>query len=99
MHQRRGMNDLDDSAQPHRAASLVIEKLGRKKKQRGADPLAAAVPQILADFRDRLHAGDGILPEFALKRRKILVQQVEYFFSVNDRRRAQSSVLNLCPLC
>jgi hypothetical protein len=66
-----------------------MEQFGRKEKKRGTNSLAAAVSQILADFRDGLHAGNSILAEFALESRKILVQQVEYFFSVDDRRRAQ----------
>src|SRR5208283_297618 len=62
---------------------------GRKKKQSRTDPLAPAVPQIFANLGDRLYARDGILPELALQRRKILVQQVEDFLPVNERRCAQ----------
>jgi hypothetical protein len=42
-------------------------------------------PQILPDLGNRLNARDGILPELALQRREVLVQQVEDFFSVNER--------------
>src|SRR5229473_5544333 len=84
------MNDLHNRAQPHRAASLVIEKLGRKKKQRRTNALASTVAQVLADLCDRLHARNGILSELALERRKLVVQQVENFLPVNSGRCAQS---------
>ena len=54
--------------------------------------------QVLANLRDRLYPRDSILPKLALERRKILMQQIEDFFPVNDRRRAQPSVLP-CALC
>src|SRR5712692_6305623 len=84
------MNDLHNRAQPHRAASLVIEKLGRKKKQRRTNALASTVAQVLADLCDRLHARNGILSEFALERRKLVVQQVDNFLPVHSRRCPQS---------
>ena len=43
VHQRRGVNDLDHRAKPHRAAALVVEQFRRKQKQRRTNPLAAAV--------------------------------------------------------
>jgi hypothetical protein len=66
-----------------------LKELGRKKEQRWTDPLASPGPQILPNLGDGLHARNGILPELAFKSRKIIVQQVEDFFPVNDGRCAQ----------
>ena len=69
VHQRRGMNDLDDRAQTHRAASLIMEQFGGKKKKCGTYAFAAAIPQIFSDLGDGLHTrhGIGILPKLALR--------------------------------
>src|ERR1022692_1932544 len=95
MRQRGGVNDLDIGAQPHCSPSLVVKQFGRKEKKRRTNPLAAAVPQILPNLSDRLHARDGILPELSLQRRKIVVQQVEDFLRSEEHTSELQSPCNL----
>jgi hypothetical protein len=54
-----------------------MKQFGRKEKQRRANPLSAAIPQILSNLGDRLDPRNRILSELVLQSRKIVVQQVE----------------------
>ena len=88
------MNDFDDRAQTNRAAPFVVEHLGRKKKQRGAQALAPTVAEVFADFRDGFDVRDGVPPELALNGGEVLGQHGEDFFSVNGGRGGQVYLLS-----
>ena len=47
------VDDLDHRAQPNGALALIVEELGRKQEQGGADSLAPSGAQVFADFGDR----------------------------------------------
>src|SRR5579872_7231417 len=84
------MDDFNDCAQPNRALAFIVEQSCREQEQRGANSLATARAQIFPNLGDGLYARDGVAPELVFQRDEVVPQQVEYFFSVDGRRRAQS---------
>src|SRR5208283_4585452 len=61
----------------------------------GAQAFAAAGAKILADFRNRVHAGHGVAAELALNGSEVVVQQVENFFRVASYGGVQSVALSV----
>ena len=88
--ERRGVDDLDHRSQLDRALAGVVHQLAGEQQQRRTQPLAAAGAEVLADLRDRPHAGHGVAAELALDGSEVVVQQVEYFFSVAGYSRIQT---------
>ena len=78
------MDDFNYRAQPDGAASLVIEKSGRKQQQSGTYAFAPAGAEIFADFRDGFDVRYRVAPEFALDGGQVVAQQLKDFFAVDD---------------
>ena len=74
------MNDLHDGAQPDGPNPVVFHELGGHQQQGGAQALAAAFAQILADLGDDTDAGDRVAAELLLDGCQIVSQQFENSF-------------------
>ena len=83
--ERGGVDDLDDGSELHRAIASIAEEFGGEQQERGADALAAASAQILADFGDGGDVGDGVAPELPFDGCDVVAQKVEDFFTVDGR--------------
>ena len=90
--QRRGVDDFDYRSQLDRPVAGVVHQLAGEQQQRRTQPFAAAGAEVLADLRDRPHAGHRVAAELALDGREVVVQQVKYFFSVAGYGRIQTDL-------
>ena len=81
MHERSGMNDLDDRTEPHCSATFISTQFGCKQKQRRTDAFSAAFAQVVTDLSDDLNAGDRVMLELALNGQQIVTQKIKYLFS------------------
>ena len=80
VHQRGRMDDLDHRSKADRSLAAVGHHLGAQEQERRPDPLAAAVPQVLADLGDGRYVGNRIASELPLDSEQVFANQLEDFF-------------------
>src|SRR5271168_2463347 len=74
------MYHLDYGAESDHAMSGIALRLGGKEQQRRPTTLAAALAQVVGDFRDGFDGGDGVVAELALDSAQVVVEEVEDLF-------------------
>ena len=87
MHQRRGMEHLDDRPQPDAALAGTAERFGREKKKQWPNSLPAPRDQVPSDVGDDLDLGGRLPGEVLLDSGKIITQQIEDFRCGRDGER------------
>ena len=79
MHQRSGVHDLHHRAQMDRApvGRRAANQFRSQQQQQRAQPLAAALLQVLADLSDHVHRRDGLHADLLLHELQIVVDEIE----------------------
>src|SRR5208337_2994038 len=95
VNQGCGVDDFDHGSELDGALAGVIHQLAGEQQQCGTQALAAAGAKVFADFRNRVHAGNGVAAELALNGSEVVVQQIENFFGVASYGCVQSVALSV----
>ena len=91
MNQRGGVHHLHHRAQSDGARARVAQHVRRQQQQRRPDALAAALPQVFGNLRDRAYAGGGVPAQLLLDRHQVVPQQIEDLSRRRYRQCAQCS--------
>jgi len=74
------MDQLNDGAQPDRAASAVSCIPRREQQEGGPQALASACEQVARDFRYRLDRRAVLERKLLLDLDQVVANEIEYFF-------------------
>jgi hypothetical protein len=79
MDQRGAMDQLNNGAQPDRAASSVTRVPSRKQQQGWAQSLASALQQVARDFRHRLDGRAVLERKLLLDLDQVVTNEIKNF--------------------